>query len=213
MTKEEILAIDNLKYERHYYKNGKKVIAGCDEVGRGPLAGPVVTCAIVMPLKKELIIKGVTDSKKLTPKKRQALYEQIVEIALDYEVEFVDEKIIDDINILEATKLGMVRSIKKLKIHPDIVLTDNVKDLDVKYAYHPITKGDLYSYSIACASIVAKVIRDNFMIELDKKYPKYGFASHKGYGTKQHIEAIKKYGDTPVHRQTFIKNFKKEAVG
>lgn len=213
MTKEEILAIDNLKYERHYYKNGKKVIAGCDEVGRGPLAGPVVTCAIVMPLKKELIIKGVTDSKKLTPKKRQALYEQIVEIALDYEVEFVDEKIIDDINILEATKLGMARSIKKLKIHPDIVLTDNVKDLDVKYAYHPITKGDLYSYSIACASIVAKVIRDNFMIELDKKYPKYGFASHKGYGTKQHIEAIKKYGDTPVHRQTFIKNFKKEAVG
>jgi|LGVF01.2.fsa_nt_gb ribonuclease HII len=207
--KEKKEKIDNLKYERHYYKNGKTVIAGCDEVGRGPLAGPVVCCSVVMPLKKELIIEGIKDSKKLLPKKRQALYEQIIEVALDYELGFVDEKIIDKINILEATKLGMKKAINRLKVKPDIVLVDAVKGLDIKYPYQSIIRGDTLSYSIACASIVAKVIRDNFMVEMDKKYPIYNFKQHKGYGTKFHIEMIKAVGECEIHRQSFIKNFKK----
>lgn len=203
--------IDMLKYERYYYKTGKTVIAGCDEVGRGPLAGPVVCAAVVMPLKKELIIEGVDDSKKLSPKKRDILYDKIIEVALDYEVGFIDEKIIDEINILQATKLCMKKAINKLKVKPDIVLIDAVKDLDIRHAYHSIIKGDQLSYSIACASIVAKVTRDRFMVELDKKYPIYNFKQHKGYGTKYHIEQLKTYGECEIHRQTFIKNFKKVA--
>jgi len=207
MAKEKV-KIDNLKYERHYYKEGKTVIAGCDEVGRGPLAGPVVCCSVIMPLKKELIIEGINDSKKLTAKKRDQLYDKIIEIATDYQVSFIDEKVIDEINILQATKLGMKNAINALKVKPDIILVDAVEGLDVNYPTQAIIKGDEKSYSIACASIVAKVTRDRYMQKMHEEHPVYNFFKNKGYGTKEHIEAIKKYGECNMHRQTFIKNFK-----
>ena len=207
MAKEKV-KIDNLKYERHYYKEGKTVIAGCDEVGRGPLAGPVVCCSVIMPLKKELIIEGINDSKKLTAKKRDQLYDKIIEIATDYQVSFIDEKVIDEINILQATKLGMKNAINALKVKPDIILVDAVEGLDVNYPTQAIIKGDEKSYSIACASIVAKVTRDRYMQKMHEEHPVYNFFKNKGYGTKEHIEAIKKYGECDMHRQTFIKNFK-----
>jgi len=197
-----------LKYERYYYKEGKTVIAGCDEVGRGPLAGPVVCCSVIMPLKKELIIEGVNDSKQLSAKKREQLYSKIIELAIDYEVSFTDEKIIDNINILEATKIGMKNCINALKVKPDIILIDAVEGLNIIYPYQSIIKGDEKSYSVACASIVAKVIRDEYMQKMHEKHPVYNFLKNKGYGTKEHIDAIKKYGDCELHRQTFIKNFK-----
>ena len=199
---------DMLKYERYYYKEGKTVIAGCDEVGRGPLAGPVVCCSVIMPLKKELIIEGVNDSKQLSAKKREQLYSKIIELAIDYEVSFTDEKIIDNINILEATKIGMKNCINALKVKPDIILIDAVEGLNITYPYQSIIKGDEKSYSVACASIVAKVIRDEYMQKMHEKHPVYNFLKNKGYGTKEHIDAIKKYGDCELHRQTFIKNFK-----
>ena len=199
---------DMLKYERHYYLEGKTVIAGCDEVGRGPLAGPVVCCAVIMPLKKELIIEGVNDSKKLSAKKREELHKKIVEIAIDYKVSFIDEKKIDEVNILQATKIGMKQAINALKVKPDIVLVDAINDLDIIYPYQGIIKGDEKSYSIACASIVAKVVRDEYMCKMDEVYPLYKFFKHKGYGTREHIDALKQYGECPIHRETFIKNFK-----
>ena len=205
MSKE---SYDMLKYERYYYKEGKTVIAGCDEVGRGPLAGPVVCCSVIMPLKKELIIEGVNDSKKLSAKKREELYSKITELAIDYEVSFIDEKVIDDINILEATKIGMKNCINALKVKPDIILIDAVEGLNITYPYQSIIKGDEKSYSVACASIVAKVIRDEYMQKMHEMHPVYNFLKNKGYGTKEHIDAIKKYGDCELHRQTFIKNFK-----
>ncbi|PKK96131.1 MAG: ribonuclease HII [Tenericutes bacterium HGW-Tenericutes-4] len=199
---------DMLKYERHYYKEGKTVIAGCDEVGRGPLAGPVVCCAVIMPLKKELIIEGVNDSKKLTEKKREELYKRIIEVATAYELSFVDQTIIDQINILEATKRGMKECINALKVKPDMILVDAVQGLNIIYPYQAIIKGDEKSYLIACASIVAKVTRDNYMKKMHEEYPIYNFLKHKGYGTKEHIEKLKEYGECELHRQTFIKNFK-----
>jgi ribonuclease HII len=206
-TKEKI-TYDMLKYERHYYKEGNTVIAGCDEVGRGPLAGPVVCCAVIMPLKKELMIEGVNDSKKLSEKKRQALYERIIEVATDYQVSFVGEKVIDEINILQATRRGMKECINALKVKPDIVLVDAVDKLDVSTPYHAMIKGDEKSYVIACASIVAKVVRDEFMKKMHESYPVYNFLKHKGYGTKEHIEKLKEYGECDLHRKTFIKNFR-----
>ncbi|MGD9901391.1 MAG: ribonuclease HII [Spirochaetales bacterium] len=206
MAKEKI---DNLKYERYYYKLGKTVIAGCDEAGRGPLAGPVSVASVIMPLKKELIIEGVDDSKKLSAKKRDELYDKIIETATAYKIVFKDEKLIDQINILEATKLGMKEVINGLSVHPDMVLIDAVDKLDINYPYQAIIKGDELSYVIACASILAKVSRDRFMLKMDEEYPLYNFKQHKGYGTKYHIEQIKKYGECPIHRQSFIKNFKK----
>lgn len=208
MSTKEKQSYDMLKYERHYYKEGKTVIAGCDEVGRGPLAGPVVCCALIMPLKKELIIEGVNDSKKLSAKKRQALYEKIIETATDYKVSFISEKVIDEVNILEATKLGMKEAINALKVKPDIILVDAVKDLNIIYPYQAIIKGDEKSYVIACASIVAKVVRDEYMCKMHEVYPLYNFFKHKGYGTKEHITALKEHGECEIHRQTFIKNFK-----
>jgi ribonuclease HII len=199
---------DMLKYERHYFLQNKKVIAGCDEVGRGPLAGPVVCCSIIMPLKKDLIIEGVKDSKKLSPKKRQELYEKITNVATTYNVSYVDEKVIDDINILQATKLCMKKCINALKVKPDIILVDAVDKLDINLSYQSIIKGDDKSYVIACASIVAKVERDEFMKQMHNTYPLYNFFKHKGYGTKEHIELIKQHGECEIHRKTFIKNFK-----
>ena len=198
--------IDNLKYEKELVSQGISLIAGADEVGRGPLAGPVVCAAVIMPL--DDIIEGVDDSKKLSEKKREMLYDKIMEKALAVNIEFVDEKIIDEINILQATKKCMSAAINNLKVKPEIVLVDALDGLDITVPEKAIVKGDALSYSIGAASIVAKVTRDRFMVELDKTYPEYGFAKHKGYGTAFHINALKEYGPTPIHRQTFIKFLK-----
>ena len=191
--------VDMLQYEKQY-KN--LVVGGCDEAGRGPLAGPVCVACCIMPL--DDIIDGVNDSKKLTAKKRDELFDEITKKAIKYKIELVDEKTIDEINILNATKLGMKRAIEYC--NPDICLVDAVK-LDINVKCEGIIKGDAKSYSIACASILAKVTRDRLMEELDKKYPEYNFKSHKGYGTKEHIANLKKYGPCKIHRSTFIGHF------
>lgn len=201
--------MDNLEYERKYLEQGCKNIAGIDEAGRGPLAGPVVSAAVIMPLGENQIIEGIDDSKKLSAKKRDILYDKIMNIALAVTYTAIDEKIIDDINILEATKLSMRRNVEKLSIVPDVVLIDAVK-LDLPMKSEGIIKGDQKSYSIACASIIAKVTRDRMMIEYAKVYPNYGFERHKGYGTKIHIEALKEFGACEIHRNTFIKKFVKK---
>jgi len=159
-----------------------------------------------MPLSEGEIIEGVNDSKKLTEKKREKLYDQIIEKAIDYHIELVDEETIDSINILNATKLGMFTCINSISTRPDVVLIDAVP-INSNVETLPIIKGDALSYSIACASILAKVTRDRLMKEIDKEYPEYGFEKHKGYGTKLHIEALKKFGKCPRHRDSFIKNF------
>lgn len=198
---------DLLVFERECASCGARFIAGVDEAGRGPLAGPVTAAAVIMPL--DDIIEGVNDSKKLSPKKRNVLYDIIREKAVAFAVECVDEKTIDKINILSATKLCMKRCLERLNVKPDAVLVDAVA-LDYPSAIIPIVKGDAKSYSIAAASILAKVYRDRLMEKFDAEYPEYGFSKHKGYGTKQHIEAIKKYGPCPIHRRTFIGNFYEE---
>lgn len=192
--------IDLLAYEKELYKEGYELICGTDEAGRGPLAGPVVAAAVILP--KNMIIDGVNDSKQLTEKKREELFDVIYEKALAVGVAFVDNKKIDEINILEASRLAMMEAIKKLKIKPDYVISDAMK-MNIDVPVKPIIKGDALSISIAAASIIAKVTRDRFMDEMDLKYPNYGFKRHKGYPTKDHIEAIKKYGITDIHRITF----------
>lgn len=176
-------------------------VGGCDEAGRGPLAGPVVVAACKMPT--EFIIEGIDDSKKLTPIKREILYEKIVKCA-EYKIAVISEKIIDEINILQATIKGMKECVETLSA--PIILIDAVK-LNTDKTTIPIIKGDGLSYNIAAASIIAKVYRDRLMNEYDKLYPGYGFSSHKGYGTKAHIEAIRKNGPCEIHRSSFIKNF------
>ncbi len=183
-----------LQFEHEYAKKGYKTIAGMDEAGRGPLAGPVVCACVIMPLDNDKIIQGVNDSKKLTPKKRDELYEKIKNTAVCYSIQEVDNKTIDKINILNATRLGMQNCVKNLKVAPDFVLIDYIVGLELDVPNIPIVKGDAKSYSIACASILAKVYRDRLMEELDKKYPEYNFKKHKGYGTKEHIENLKKFG-------------------
>ncbi len=195
---------DLLAFEREFTAKGKQLIAGIDEAGRGPLAGPVVVASVIMPL--DNIIDGINDSKKVAEKKRELLYQKIIDTALAYDIEVIDEKTIDEINILNATKMGMQNCIKNLKIKPDLVLIDAVEiKSDVETL--SIIKGDAKSYSIAAASILAKVYRDNLMREYDKEFPMYGFAKHKGYGTKMHIDAIKQYGICKIHRRSFVKNF------
>lgn len=206
MTKEKE-EIDKLKFEKEELEKGYSLIAGMDEVGRGPLAGPVCTACIIMPL--DDIIEGVDDSKKLSEKKREELAEKIKEKAIAYSVQMVDEQTIDKINILEATKLCMKKSIETMDIRPGIVLVDAINKLDTDVEIRGIIKGDALSYNIGCASILAKVTRDKLMCELDKEYPEYGFAKHKGYGTKAHIEAIKKYGPCIYHRLSFLKFLEK----
>lgn len=198
---------DLLVFERECASCGARFIAGVDEAGRGPLAGPVTAAAVIMPL--DDIIEGVNDSKKLSPKKRDVLYDIIRKKAVAFAVECVDEKTIDKINILSATKLCMKRCLERLNVKPDAVLIDAVA-LDYPSEIISIVKGDAKSYSIAAASILAKVYRDRLMEKFDAEYPEYGFSKHKGYGTKQHIEAIKKYGPCPIHRRTFIGNFYEE---
>lgn len=189
--------------ENIYYEKGYTNIAGVDEVGRGPLAGPVCAAAVILP--KGLIIEGVDDSKKLSEKKREKLYDEIIEKALSYSVVFVEPEKIDEINIRQATHLAMQKAIDGLDIKPDFLLVDGndkIPFIGVECDY--IIKGDLKFECIAAASILAKVTRDRYMVEMDEKYPQYGFAKHKGYGTKLHMEAIREYGLTPLHRRTFI---------
>ena len=192
------------EYENKYKNLG--MVAGIDEAGRGPLAGPVVCACVVMPLDEDKIIEGINDSKKLSAKKRADLYEKIIKTAIDYCIVPIDEKTIDEINILNATKLGMEKALNGLKKQPYVVLVDAVK-INTTTMQENIIKGDAKSYNIAAASILAKEFRDRLIIDLAKKYPNYCFEKHKGYGTKDHIEALKKFGKCEIHRDSFIKNF------
>lgn len=197
---------DKLEYERKYLEKGMKYVAGVDEVGRGPLAGPVVCASVIMPLDGESIIDGVDDSKKLSAKKRERLAELIKERAVAYCIFQVENTEIDQINILNAVKKCMTSAVKGLKTVPDITLVDGVDthlDLNAEY----IIKGDSKSYTIGCASIIAKVYRDNLMDEYAKIYPEYSFEKNKGYGTKAHTDAIREFGLCPIHRVSFTKNF------
>lgn len=196
-----------LTYEKMYLDRGCRYICGVDEVGRGPLAGPVTVAAYVTDFSR--LTEGVNDSKKLSEKKREKLFSELKDNAVCYNVVSLDNNVIDKINILNATKQAMKQAIEGLIVKPDVVLIDAV-ELDIPYRTHSIIRGDALSYSIAAASIVAKVTRDRFMTELDAVFPEYGFASNKGYGSKKHIEALLKYGPTPLHRKTFIRNFVKD---
>ena len=196
-----------MSYEIHLRKEGFNILCGIDEVGRGPLAGPVVASCVI--LADNCFIEGINDSKKLTALKREKLDVEIRKAALDISIGMVSQQEIDKINILNATKKAMIIAIGKLKMIPDYLLIDAIK-LNTSYNELPIIKGDEKSVSIAASSIVAKVYRDSLMIEYDKIYPQYGFKSNKGYGTKKHIEAIKKFGPTPLHRKSFIKKFLSE---
>ena len=189
-------------FDKNILNKGCNLIAGMDEVGRGPLAGPVVTCCVIMPY--DNMLEGVYDSKKLTAKKRDELYDKILSSCIDCSINLETAETIDEINILEATKLSMNKSYAKLKTKPDILLVDAVKGLDADCEIIPIIKGDATSYAIACASIVAKVYRDRMMDNYAQIYPEYDFENNKGYGTKKHIEGLKKYGKCPIHRNSFI---------
>ena len=178
-------------------------VAGIDEAGRGCLAGPVVAAAVILPA--ELVIDGLNDSKKLTDKKRRELYDVITQNAVSYGIAMASEREIDEINILQATFLAMQRAIDKLDVRPDLALIDGNRAKDFGLPVRTIVKGDSLSASIAAASILAKVTRDRLMEELDEAYPQYGFAVHKGYGTKRHYEALREYGPCPIHRRTFLK--------
>ncbi len=179
-------------------------VCGVDEAGRGPLVGPVSVCACVLPL--TIPILGIDDSKKLSEKKREELFEKIADVA-DYCVVLIDAATIDSINILQATKLGMKRAVEGLSIKPDIAIVDAVKGLDIQVRYEPVIKADAKSYNVAAASILAKVTRDRLMRKLDEEFPQYGFSRNKGYGTAEHIAALREYGACPEHRATFIRNF------
>ena len=200
-----------LDLEKEYYSEKVKVIVGVDEAGRGPLCGPVVAAACILP--KGYHNEHINDSKKLTEKKREIAYQEIINDALAYGVGIVDAKRIDEINIYQATKEAMSKAINQINISYDLILTDAMKLDNQKVEVVPIIKGDAKAESIAAASIIAKVTRDHMLEEMDKKYPQYGFISHKGYGTKKHIEAIKKFGIIKgFHRETYepIKSMIKE---
>lgn len=195
------------QYEEQLEDLGIKYIAGVDEVGRGPLAGPVVVAAVILPL--NLRIKGINDSKKLSLKKRNELYKIILNEALAVNVSFIDERVIDEINIYEATKKGMLEAISGLKIKPEHVLIDAMPLRELAIAHTSIIHGDALSASIGASSIIAKVTRDEYMDKMDIKYPNYGFKHHKGYCTKEHLEALEKYGPCEIHRKSFapVKKF------
>ena len=193
--------------EQRLLDKGFTHIVGLDEVGRGPLAGNVVCCGVIMPLEQNLRIEGIQDSKKLTEKKREYLAEKIKEVAIDYAICEISPEEIDTINILNATKKGMLQCVERLKERADYLLIDGNFLLDTDILQECIVHGDAKSYLIAAASILAKVYRDNQMKEYAKIYPEYAFEKHKGYGTKLHIEAIKKYGLCKIHRKTFTKKF------
>ena len=217
MKEKELQRLQEIqKIEKELYAKGVKSICGIDEAGRGPLAGPVVVASVIMP--EDSMIEGVNDSKKVSEKKREILYEKIIEEAVAYGVGIINQNEIDKVNILNATKEGLTKSIRELEKDlqeknrgfdkPEIILVDALTKIDTDgISYRSIIKGDAKSYSIAAASIIAKVTRDRIMRQWDEVYPEYGFEKHKGYGTAAHIQAIKEYGICPLHRKTFIKNF------
>ena len=189
------------RFERPLYDKGILHVAGIDEVGRGPLAGPVVTCAVI--LKPDVLIEGLNDSKKVSEKNREKLFDIIIENSISYGIGMANEKVIDEINILNATKDAMKEAVANLKVVPEHLLIDAV-DLGADIPTTSLIKGDAFSLSIAAASIIAKVTRDRMMMAYDEIYPEYGFSRNKGYGTAEHVEALKKYGPCPIHRMSFI---------
>lgn len=195
--------MDWLLYENEQYQQGFKVVCGIDEAGRGPLAGPVYAAAVI--LKKGQTIEGVNDSKKLSEKKRKALYNKIIDECLAYAIGVADEKEIDEINILQATFLAMKRAVDGLSVKPDCALVDGNQIPPLDCSVTTVIKGDSKSESIAAASILAKVARDRYMLEMAQKYPQYCFEKHKGYGTKLHYEMIEKHGICDIHRKSFLK--------
>lgn len=196
---------DLWNYEHICYDEGFEIVCGIDEAGRGPLAGPVCASAVVLP--RDLEIEGLNDSKKLSDKRRRVLFDEITAQAVTYGIAFATEQEIDEINILQATFLAMRRALAQLSIQPSIALIDGNRETDFGLPVRTIVKGDSLSANIAAASILAKVTRDDFMLEQAKLYPEYGFDIHKGYGTKAHYEALRKYGPCPIHRRTFLKKF------
>ena len=197
ITEKELLRLSELsKIDKTYWDQPGVILAGMDEVGRGPLAGPVVVGCVVMP--PEPLLPYVNDSKKLSEKRREALYEQILATSLAHSTAWVGPEVIDEINILEATKRGFAG---------DMILVDAVEGLRLPCRARPLVHGDALSYMIGAASIVAKVTRDRYMVELDARYPMYGFARNKGYGTAEHIAALKQYGPCPIHRRSFVGHF------
>lgn len=201
---------DKLAYEKEMLALGAEYIAGVDEVGRGPFAGPVVCAAVIMPLDAETLIDGVDDSKKVKEERREQLAALIRERAVAYKICEESPETIDEINILEATKRCMKRAVEELSVQPDIVFVDGNFRICIGLPQQNIVRGDALSYSIGAASILAKVYRDSLMREYDKQYPQYGFARHKGYGTAVHIRALKEFGPCPIHRKTFIKRILEE---
>ena len=191
--------------ENSFYSEEIQVICGVDEAGRGPLAGPVCAAAVILP--KGLELPGLTDSKKLTDKKRRELFPLIQEQAIAYGIGFATEQEIDEINILQATFLAMQRALDQLNVRPDLALIDGNREKDFGLPVKTVVKGDSLSANIAAASILAKVTRDNLMQEMAEKYPQYGFEIHKGYGTKAHYAALREFGASPIHRMTFLKKF------
>ncbi|MBP3359866.1 MAG: ribonuclease HII [Clostridia bacterium] len=201
---EEVLRLKAMEEnERRLRAEGYMLIAGVDEAGRGPLAGPVYAAAVILP--EGCIIEGLNDSKKLSEKKREQLYDIICEKAVGYSIRSVDEKIIDEINILNATFLAMNTAVRELVPEPEFVLVDGNRINNMIYPCETIVGGDSKSINIAAASVLAKVSRDRYVKAISEKYPQYNFAKHKGYGTKEHVEAIRKYGPCEIHRKTFLK--------
>ena len=214
MKEKELERLTNLKeIEKQLHEKGFKNICGIDEAGRGPLAGPVVVAGVIMP--ENSMIEGVNDSKKIAEKKRERIYEEIIKEAIAYGVGIINQEEIDRINILNATKKGLTIAIKELEEklekqnlkRPEVILVDALTGIDtLGIPYKSIIHGDAISYSIACASIIAKVTRDRIMKQMDEIYPQYGFAKHKGYGTAAHMQAIRENGLCPIHRRSFVKN-------
>ena len=207
MKEKEFERLTKIKeVEKDLYNKGFKNICGIDEAGRGPLAGPVVVAGVIMP--KDSMIEWVNDSKKVTERRREILYEKIKEEAISYSIAVIDHNIIDDINILNATKQGVTEVVDGLAVKPDLIIVDALTHINTRgIPYEPIIKGDAKCYNIAAASILDKETRDRIMRQWDEIYPQYGFAAHKGYGTARHIAAIKEYGLCPIHRITFTKHF------
>lgn len=200
MSQTDMWAIEHSLFEK-----GMSVVCGVDEAGRGPLAGPVCAAAVILP--PDVDIPGLNDSKKLSDKKRRELFPVVKECAIAYGIAFADHHEIDEINILQATYLAMERALSKLKVKPDIALIDGNRAKDFGVPVQTVVHGDSLSASIAAASVLAKVTRDDYMLEMAEKYPQYGFEIHKGYGTKAHYSALQKEGASPIHRMTFLKKF------
>ena len=200
------MSVENMwEIEDGFYSRGVNVICGVDEAGRGPLAGPVCAAAVILP--KHLQLPGLTDSKKLSDKKRRELFPLIREQALAWGVGFASEAEVDEINILQATFLAMKRAMAQLSLSPELALIDGNRETDFGLPVHTVVKGDSLSANIAAASVLAKVSRDDYMLDVARQYPQYGFEIHKGYGTRAHYDALREFGPCPIHRRTFLRKF------